>query len=284
MGTQGRTHAQWDTNTVGPYRVLRRLRGVLSTEAGKLYSALRTGNGRRTLLVRPLEREEHYFPASEWRLRVRAGPLPTPYVALEVEQAPQGSRAMEELTDGLDAITSAMEQLEKHPEAAAHLLARPAPAPRQSGRWEAARPYWAALGGALVVAMLCVPRAWAPPPAATAQPVPTEVAEEALAEPVALPTNSVNARAVPPGVGLDLPRKPFDRQHRAPCEEGETEIQLRDGARTCWVGVTYSADVCRRKGYEWKGGCYLPSIPAPPEPSSTLPQRTPPVPAAQPAR
>lgn len=105
------------------------------------------------------------------------------------------------------------------------------------------------------------------------------VADEGLAEPVALPVDSLDGSPSANGVALDMPKKPFDRQRLAPCDEGETEVQLRNGTKTCWIGVTYSADACRRKGYEWKGGCYLPSIPAPRTPSSTRPDVEPTVPA-----
>jgi hypothetical protein len=51
----------WESNELGPYRVLRRL----------------------LLSPAPLA---HYRPAGEWRLCVRACASPTPYLAVEVEE------------------------------------------------------------------------------------------------------------------------------------------------------------------------------------------------------
>ncbi|KFE67351.1 hypothetical protein [Hyalangium minutum] len=266
--------SNWQKNRVGPYTVLRRLRNATGGEGGvgRLYTAWQSATGRPALLVTAAA-PGHYAPAEEYRLRVRAGTSPSPYVALEVERAPQGTNPLGQVNDGLDALACVLEGLEHHPEAMAHLCA-PAARPRARMRsWQ-----WAALAGLLACSALA-PRAWKaaqPIPEETEQPALASVAEEALAEPEALPVGAVDAQR--PAVGLDLPPRPFKGQRKAPCEDGtEFEIELKDGTRACWVQIVYSRAACKTRGYEWQGRCYLPSIPTPKEPSSTLP--VPPVPA-----
>lgn len=60
------------------------------------------------------------------------------------------------------------------------------------------------------------------------------------------------------GIRLDMPPKPFDRQHRPPCRKGEVEI--RGG---CWAKIEARAPDCPRGAYEWNGGCYSPILGAP---------------------
>jgi serine/threonine protein kinase len=69
-----------------------------------------------------------------------------------------------------------------------------------------------------------------------------------------------------PGIRLDMPPKPFDRQHRPPCRKGEVEV--RGG---CWAKTEARVPDCPRGAYEWNGGCYVPIIPAP-APATSDPQ------------
>jgi hypothetical protein len=58
----------WQNNRVGPYRVLRRLRGVATAqEVGKVYAAVEQSTGRPALLVHPIHTEQ-WHPKSEWEL------------------------------------------------------------------------------------------------------------------------------------------------------------------------------------------------------------------------
>jgi len=81
--------------------------------------------------------------------------------------------------------------------------------------------------------------------------------------------------ASPVGLGLDMPKRPFTGQRLAPCDRDiEVEIELIPGkkdTRSCWVKLDVHAERCKTKGYEYKGGCYLPSYPPPKLPQSVWP-------------
>jgi hypothetical protein len=72
-------------------------------------------------------------------------------------------------------------------------------------------------------------------------------------------------RAPPTGLRLDMPKKPLPGQQLPPCYEGfEVEIELTEGnkdTRSCWLKVDAQAGKCKVKGYEYKGGCYVPVYP-----------------------
>jgi hypothetical protein len=198
-------------------------------------------------------------------------------VALEVEQLPEAGEPVAEVAQGVGTLWLSLRGVEQHPEALTHLAQ---PARVRSGQGVRVQA-WAALGVVAVAVLLCLPRLWSAgeaPGAAPAQEAPTGVAEEALVEPELLPVDVAYPEHTFNALGLDMPPRPFKGQRKAPCEEGaEVEIQLKDGTRACWVGIKYSPKICKTRGYEYKGECYLPSMPTPRAPSSTLP--LPPAPA-----
>ncbi|KFE60101.1 hypothetical protein [Hyalangium minutum] len=269
-----------ERNRLGPYEILRRLRGVTTAaEVGRVYKAKHRLTGRPALVVRGVA-QSHHIPLQDWRIRVRAATKPEPYLALEVERAPEGATPLGQLDAGLDVLACALEGLEQHPEAAVHLGARKAPAVRMerpATNWR-----WLAVAAGLAVAALA-PRAWRsaqtpgeqqPEPAALAS-----VAEEVLAEPEALPVGNMDGREALPGIARDMPKKLFRGQYRTDSEgkcKGRLETPINGG---CWVALKKSPP-CGDDAYEWKDTCYWPSMPAPKEPSSTLPH-PPPVPAAR---
>jgi hypothetical protein len=72
------------------------------------------------------------------------------------------------------------------------------------------------------------------------------------------------------GIALDMPKRPLTGQVLPPCQGFEVEIELTPGkkdTRSCWVPVKATIEQCKPKGYEYRGGCYVPSYP-----SSKLPQ------------
>jgi hypothetical protein len=76
------------------------------------------------------------------------------------------------------------------------------------------------------------------------------------------------------GLGLDMPGRPFTGQLVPPCQGLEVEIELTPGrkdTRSCWIKVDATAEKCKTKGYEYRGGCYLPTYPSPKLPQSIGP-------------
>jgi predicted Ser/Thr protein kinase len=76
------------------------------------------------------------------------------------------------------------------------------------------------------------------------------------------------------GLGLEMPRRPFNGQLVPPCQGLEVEIELTPGqkdTRSCWIEVKATPEKCKTKGYEYRGGCYLPTYPSPKVPQSIGP-------------
>jgi hypothetical protein len=267
-----------ENNTLGSYTVLHKLKGALQAP-GRVYAARNAATGHPALLVatRPAE----YTPSGPWKLRVEAGIHPRPFVAVEVLSAPHCAHPGRELAEVMDLAAAALESVEALPELQRHLESRPSP-----WRWlwrthaRVSTPYLGALAGAVVAGLVALLSSTAvrhpvrlPQPEATVQ---VGVAEEALTEPVAMPVAGMQVRA--PTLALDMPKKPFPDQYRVDGEgkcDAETEVAINGG---CWVSVKWAPEVCKRRGYEWKGGCYLPSMPSARDPSSNAP-RIPPTPA-----
>jgi hypothetical protein len=74
---------------------------------------------------------------------------------------------------------------------------------------------------------------------------------------------------------LEMPKEPFTGQQLPPCDQGfEVEIELIPGkknTRSCWFKIEATAEACKKKGYEYRGGCYVPSYPSPKVPRSIGP-------------
>ncbi len=243
-----RAGAKGNTNQVGPYTVLRRLRGG-SDAVGRVYAARHAGTSTPAMLVIP-KGKGHFHPAGDWRLRACSSTSPA-YLALEVEQAPDAA-PVEQWAEGLDALTCALEALENDPQAAEHLTT-PRSA-RTPGARRARTPYWAALAcGVLLAVLVLVPRTTSVPP-------PNEAPAEALALPVPLPEKPdtrVFGNTVGP-IARGMPKQPFEGQKLAPCDKG-LEVEML-GA--CWVEISAKAP-CHQKAIEHEGRCYLPVHPAP---------------------
>ncbi len=77
------------------------------------------------------------------------------------------------------------------------------------------------------------------------------------------------------GVWLEMPKRPFPGQRLAPCDRDfEREVELTEGqkdTRSCWIEIKVAAGKCKAKGYEHRGGCFLPSYPPPKLPQTLLP-------------
>jgi len=188
-----------------------------------------------------------------------------------VEQAPKGAHPLRQLDEGLDALACALEGLERHPQAAAHLCGPATPRLRNVRSWA-----WLA-AAVLLAAGALAPRLYRPAqplPQAPAQPSPAAAAEQALAEPEALPVGGGDGRQPWPTLALDMPRKPFPGQYRVDAQgkcKGKRETSINGG---CWIRLHGDAP-CGEDAYEWKGACYWPSMPSAKEPSSTVPRPVP---------
>jgi hypothetical protein len=89
-----------------------------------------------------------------------------------------------------------------------------------------------------------------------------------------VPMATTTPAAASKGLGLDMPKRPFTGQLLPPCQGLEVEIELTPGkkdTRSCWIKVDANAEKCKAKGYEYRGGCYLPTYPSPKLPQSIGP-------------
>jgi hypothetical protein len=90
-------------------------------------------------------------------------------------------------------------------------------------------------------------------------------------EPVAAATKPAPSK----GLGLEMPNRPFAGQQLPPCDRDlEVEVELTPGkkdTRSCWIKVYIADEKCKTKGYEYRGGCYLPTYPSPKLPQSIGP-------------
>jgi hypothetical protein len=282
---QGRNAAPWRRNRVADYKLLRRMRGVSTAEeVGRVYLAWHAPSGRPTLLVAPCSPGQP-APSEECRLRVRTGSHPAPYVALEVEQAPQGGAPLTQLADSMGTLWLALKGVEQHTQAAEHLRTPPTPRKARTRPAAPARAALATVGVLGLLTLLGLPRLWraewATPAAEPAQEALAAAAQEALEEPEALPVGSMEGRAQPWVLALDMPPRPFRGQYRVDKDgkcKGRLEVPINGG---CWVALDLKPP-CGADAYEHGGKCYWPSMPAAKEPSSTLPH--PPTLPAQHAR
>jgi hypothetical protein len=276
MGRQ--RSSSWERNRVAGATVVRRHEGV-PTRVGRVYEAFNPRTGNPVVLVAPGE-PGGWGHLPSWRFSLSADTQGGCY-QLELQEAPT-ARGLPELTLALSRTARALAQVEDRPEAVAALLGHLAQQRRTRARLQRARPF--AVAAAMV--LLVVAGGWwarhafseRPETASGAVAVDeddrsqaheeahTQLAQVAAEVPVATAPRQVFVT----GLQLDMPRKPFAGQNVAPCEPQEREIVLKDGTRTCWVSVNFG-DLCKTKGYEYGGGCYLPSYPPPKTPASARP-------------
>jgi hypothetical protein len=203
-------------------------------------------------------------PLGGWTVRVTSEGSP-PYVALEVEQAPQqDASALQELTMLLQRLGTAVARLEDRPAALAHLTghSRPPdqrpPEPRRrgllTGAWALAM---AALAGTAV--LLCPP-----PPEPSGAKHPPALATPAPAEPftfIAMQDEDGN----PSIIGHPMPDGPIKGQQKPPCKV--PSVELRGG---CWVQLAHKPP-CPVSTAEHEGACYMPVSEKKPEPRALMP-------------
>jgi predicted Ser/Thr protein kinase len=152
--------------------------------------------------------------------------------------------------------------------------------PRRAASGRRGRPGSVALGlaaaaGGAVLALcamwLAYPREDRSTPVQQEDSATVALGETTLLEPVATATKPTPST----GLGLEMPKRPFTGQQLPPCDRDlEVEVELTPGkkeTRSCWIRVYTATGTCKTKGYEYRGGCYLPSYPPPKVPQSIGP-------------
>jgi hypothetical protein len=261
--------AAWEKNRLGPYTVLRRHAGGTAGD-GRLYTAVRGTEEVPVLLVAP-GAVGHFLPRAEWSLRASASTKPG-FIALELVRAPDCRAPLSEVAEGLDVLANALESLERDADGCAHLLGSPVirrrSPPRAHNRQHAA---WT-MGLTAALALALWPRVVDRAPDMAQEEMVTSEARAAVAEAaVEVPVLGL-PRVSGVAVALDMPKRPFEGQHRAPCKaDVEVELRTRDGTKACWFEVKVGAGKCRENGYEHDGKCYLPSMSLPRRPAADKP-------------
>lgn len=273
MGRQ--RESAWVRNRVAGATVVRRHEGV-PHRVGRVYEAFSPGSGRPVLVVAPGAKGEWgHLPQLGVRLTTSAE---EGCYALEVEQPPVG-RGLPEITLALYRTARALAQVEERPEAVEAMLGHLARRRQQHALVRRAVPV--ALAACLMGVL-----SWGAGQHASSEGAVTsnhsaeagagsrsQASEEGLTQLGELGALSAPVAVAPrqsmAGLHLDMPKRPWPGQNLAPCVKGEEEIKLKGGARTCWVEVRYKdPSVCKERGYEYKGLCYLPSYPPPKVPQS----------------
>jgi len=258
---------------MGKYTVLRKLKGHLPP--GRVYAAhnAETGAPAVLLAVKPGEGP----PSAGWQLRVETGEEPRPFVAVEVLRAPECAHPARALAELADFATAALESVEALPEVQQHLEGGRAPGWRRLWRTQrrVRRPFLGGLAGAVLAGGAALVLSLGPVrstlrhahPDSTA---PVQVAEEALSQPEALPVAGMIVRKKAT-VAIDMPRKPFRDQYQVD-RDGKCKAKSETAIYgACWVLLGSLKPPCGDEAYEHKGGCYLPSMPSPRDPSSLAP-------------
>ena len=62
-----------------------------------------------------------------------------------------------------------------------------------------------------------------------------------------------------------VPENPLEDQRRAPHCIAPVEVTIHGG---CWVELPSMKPPCKDPLYEWQGGCYMPSLKRPRQPTS----------------
>jgi hypothetical protein len=190
------------------------------------------------------------------------------HLAVELEPHRRSAEQLQEITLGLHRMANALAQVDTEPAAQAALggeLAALRVADIGRKEWSRAmgvQPrYVAALACAAVAALVAAPRAEAP-----RVPTPHPVSAVQLG-PVGAILPVATAPMLPAwaSLALDMPPGPFRGQVR-PNANGKCERRAdRVINGGCWVRLGDLAPPCEKDAYEWKGGCYLPTWPAPRE-------------------
>lgn len=242
----------WSGGPLGPYHVTMRYRGI-GGGLGRLYEARNNETGNAALLLMPGPGGD-LRALGDWQVRATANVTP-PYLALELERAPESGQA-KELTWMFDRWAAALGHIDALPHAQAHLtggMTEPRKHPRGHFRWR---------GGGLAAALLLALAVllW---PRPTVRNPPAEHALMEMETPSFADATSESGASI---MGFPMPDKPLDGQKKAPCTE-RSQKELRGG---CWLELA-ERPPCPRGTAEYEGKCYIAVKAAPPVPTSISP-------------
>lgn len=232
---------------VGPFQIGRRYEEV-EAGLGRLHEARDVKTGQAALLLLPGDRVE-WQPNGPWQIRLFCHPA-LPYVALQVEQAPDAA-LVTEMADVFVMMTGALQRVEDSPWAQAHVARGPVP-PRTLPRPHTWLP--GALAGLAVLLVglslwsLVVDRAGGPGRVSPADVLAVRPSRTSAPELISNDDAQVQALAYP------LPYEPFMDQAKAPCRLDLAEVEINGG---CWVALEQRPP-CAVNRAEHQGKCYLP--------------------------
>jgi hypothetical protein len=240
----------WSGGLLGPYRVIRRLRGI-GGGLGRLYEARNEETGNAALVLMPAP-DGDLRPEEKWQVHASSSVTP-PYISLEVKHAPVDGQAVE-LTWMIDLWATALVRVDERPDAQAHLTGGAVqPQRRLSTR---ARWWGAGLGLASLLALGVA--LW---PLSTAR----RQGEQSLGESPTFINSSEESGARP--LAFPMPNGPLEGQRKPPCDAERAEVEIRGG---CWVEIARRAP-CPKGSAEYQGKCYVAVRVAPPVPRSVEP-------------
>ncbi|MFY0525362.1 hypothetical protein ACN28I_20200 [Archangium gephyra] len=245
----------WKGGRLGPFHLGKRYKNV-GVDLGRLYAAHNTDTGNAALVVMPGARTDSE-PGEPWSVRATSQAEP-PYFALEVEQAPDSGR-LQDLSNMLDLLTSAVERLEKNEEARVHLTSGTVSAwKRWMGRMKRLlrSPRGLLVAGltALALGALLLPRFWGDSEGRDSE-------ERASAGVGTLAVTEIQAPTLVdlddsgvPAITYPLPAKPFSDQAKVPCFPKSGEVEINGG---CWVALE-KRPPCYENQAEYQDKCYMP--------------------------
>ncbi|MFY0571826.1 hypothetical protein ACN28E_49465 [Archangium lansingense] len=241
-------NAPWKGGRLGVFHLGRRYKDI-GKDLGRVYEADDVHTGASSVVVMPGQGAD-WEPTEAWQVRISSHLVP-PHVALEVEHAPSTGK-VPELSAMLDLLTSAVERLEKRPEARTHLTRVPiGPWRRWTGRarrlLRSRRTLVAAGLAAVVMGGVLL---W---PSAT----PEDNGRAALSWDDTPPTSPHEMSVVNDDGGVlaaiafPMPDRPYANQAKPPCKPRRGEVEINGG---CWVELT-KRPPCEDT-VEYKGKCY----------------------------
>ncbi|MFY0564117.1 hypothetical protein ACN28E_09725 [Archangium lansingense] len=236
--------------TLGPYHITRRYRGI-GGGVGRLYETRNNETGNAALVLSPGPKGE-LRPEKDWQVRATSSVTP-PYLALEVEHAPEGGQ-VKELAWMLDRWTTALLRLDERPEPQAHLTGgAKEPRPRPGG-WLRSPRMGLAMAALLALPVVLWPRA-------------TVHHHEVHPTTERLEFIRSSDEALTGIEGIPMPDKPTAGQKKPPCDAMRGEVELR-GA--CWLELAKHPP-CPRGTADYQGKCYVGVGAAPRAPTSISP-------------